>query len=106
MGLRLAELAPSCSSHTKECETKYYYSVTSPLGHLFSRNSSIQRKQNLVPEKRSHNICIVLPLLKGPERDTFSRSREKGFFNFNRGDTLAPGALLSTRKVTRNKSKS
>ena len=27
MGLRLAELAPSCSSHTKECETKYYYII-------------------------------------------------------------------------------
>ena len=34
-------------------------SGTSPLGHLYSRDKvSIQGTQNLVPEKRPHNLCI------------------------------------------------
>ena len=31
---------------------------TSPLGHLYSKDISIQGTQNLVQEKRSHNLCI------------------------------------------------
>ena len=34
------------------------YNGTSPLGHLYPRDISIQETQNLVPEKRSHNLCI------------------------------------------------
>lgn len=33
----------------------------SPLGHMYSKTTSIhdQGTQNLVPEKCSHNLCIV-----------------------------------------------
>ena len=34
------------------------YSETSPLGHLYSSNTSIQGTQNLVPERCSHSPCI------------------------------------------------
>ena len=32
------------------------YSGTSPLGHVYSRDTSIQGTQDLVPEKRPHNL--------------------------------------------------
>ena len=35
-----------------------HYSETSPLGHLCSRDTSIQGTKNLVLEKRPHNFCI------------------------------------------------
>ena len=34
------------------------YSVTSLLGYRFSRDTSIQGAQNLVPKKCSDNLCI------------------------------------------------
>ena len=34
------------------------YSVISSLGHLYLRDTSIQGKQNLVPKKCSHSLCI------------------------------------------------
>ena len=37
---------------------KHLYHRTSPLGHLYSRDTSIQGTQNLVSEKCSHNLCI------------------------------------------------
>jgi len=36
-----------------------HYSGTSPLGHLYLRDTSIQGTQNLVLEKCSHNLCPV-----------------------------------------------
>ena len=48
------------------------------LGDLYSRDTSIQGTENLVPEKCSQIILLLLPLLKGHlysgERDTFSAS--------------------------------
>ena len=59
--------------------SKSQYSETSPSGQLYSRDNSFQGAQNLVPEKCSHNLCIILLLLlKGHlysgEGDTFSGS--------------------------------
>ena len=34
-----------------------YYSVTSPLRYLYSRDTSSQVTPNLVPETFSHNLC-------------------------------------------------
>ena len=63
----------------------------SPLGHLYSKNTSIheQGTQNLVPEKCSHNLCIgYLSLLQGhifsAERDNISRV-PKPRFNLSLG---------------------
>ena len=45
------------------------YSGTSPLEHLYSRDTSIQGTQKLVPKKCPHNLCICYLYLG--ERDTF-----------------------------------
>ena len=58
------------------------YSGTSPLGHLYARDVSIQETQNLVTEKCSHNRCICnlfvrdIGLYSG-ERDTFTGSQNQ-----------------------------
>ena len=48
------------------------------LGDLYSRDTSIEGTENLVPEKCSQIILLLLPLLKGHlysgVRDTFSAS--------------------------------
>ena len=55
---------------------------------LFKRQGlhSGDTKINLVPEKSSHNLCILFPLFKGHlysgERDNFSRSRNLGLTSF------------------------
>ena len=54
---------------------------TSPLGHLFSRDTSIQGTQNLVPKKRPHNLWIYY--LYWGEMDTFSGFRNPGVLNFH-----------------------
>ena len=79
------------------------YSVTSPLGYLYSRDTSIQGAQNLVPEKCSDNLCICYgsieetPLFR--ERCTFSEYRKHGF-NLYSGDTSAPKKRLTQKIVT------
>ena len=45
------------------------YSGTSPLEHLYLRDTSIQGTQKLVPKKCPHNLCICYLYLG--ERDTF-----------------------------------
>ena len=57
--------------------TANFYNL-SFLGDLYSRETSIQGTENLVPEKCSHIILHLLPLLNGHlysgARDTFSVS--------------------------------
>ena len=50
----------------------------SPLGHLYSKNTSIhdQGTQNLVPEKCSHNLCIGYLYC----RDTFIQGKGQYFW--------------------------
>ena len=55
---------------------KSLYSETSPFGHLYSKDTSIQGTQNVGMWSRK-NVHVILTLLKGQsglERDTFSGS--------------------------------
>ena len=67
------------------------YSVTSPLGKLVSRDTSVQGRQNVVPEKCSHNLRILLPLLKDSSIQAKGTLfwNPKPRFNLHSGDTLA-----------------
>ena len=60
----------------------------SPLGHLYSKNTSIHDQTNLVPEKCSHNLCIGYLYIEGhiysAERDNISRV-PKPRFNLSLG---------------------
>ena len=71
---------------------------TSPLGNLYSRDTSIQETQNLF----SYSLYL-LPLLKGDlnsaERDTFWIP--KPGFNRHSGDTLVLKTWLTTKKADR-----
>ena len=74
-------------------------SGTSPLGSLYSWDTSIQGTQNLVPEKPSSWSLNVLPLLKGHlfsgERNAFSGSQNPGLTSIQ--------GTLSTQNMTDHK---
>ena len=57
---------------TKPSEQRYLdkslYSETSPLGNLYSKDTSIQGTQNTVPEKCSHNLNSIEGTLR-PEKE-------------------------------------
>ena len=39
------------------------YRRTFPLGNLYSRETSVQGSENVVTEKRPHNLCVEEPRL-------------------------------------------
>jgi len=43
----------------------FLYGVTSPLGHLRSRDTSILGTQNLVPQKSSNDLCLFVTSVEG-----------------------------------------
>ena len=75
------------------------YSVTSVLGYRFSRDTSIQGAQNLVPEKCWDNLCICYLYW----RDTSIQGKRHFFgvtkpgFNLHSGDTVALKKWLTTK---------
>ena len=76
------------------------YSGTSPLGHLYLIDTSIQETQNLVPEN-AHLICVFDTSLEGTPL-----FREKEHFFWVPKPTFnlhSAGGHLSTQKVTDHK---
>ena len=80
----------------------YCCSGTFPLGHLYSRDTSIQGTQGLVLEKHPYYNCFIYYLywedtsIQG-KRDTFWAP--KPGFNLHSGDTLALKKWLTTKRV-------
>ena len=68
---------------------KNQYSGTSPLGHLYLRDTSIQGTPNLIREKCSHNVCYLYGSL-----DTFSGSWNPDFIQ---GHLNTEKALLADK---------
>ena len=80
----------------------YCCSGTFPLGHLYSRDTSIQGTQGLVLEKHPYYNCFICYLywedtsIQG-KRDTFWAP--KPGFKVHSGDTLALKKWLTTKRV-------
>ena len=74
------------------------YSGTSPLGHLYPRDTSIQGTQNLVAKKCLHNLCVSYLYW----RDTFRGSRNPGLTSIQ-GTTLALKKWLATKIIDKFK---
>ena len=73
---------------------KHLYHRTSPLGHLYSRDTSIQGAQNLVLPLKGHHYSGKGTLFWVP----------KPRFNFHSGDTLALETWLTTSSETQGQS--
>ena len=77
----------------------HLYRGTSPFGHLYSRDTSIQGTQNFVPEKLSHSLCLKGQYLFSGEKGHFFWVLKPWFTctcNFQSGDTLAIKLWLNT----------